>query len=120
MGLAEEQLSTQPPGISAVFQASSRRDSRSQEAARVVRRKTNRRHITGDHHGREAERATLLVSVMDEILGTHRSPSKTCTVSPDAPNGCKSPWATGPGATWSGAAAGVAHLGEHGDQLPPA
>jgi putative transposase len=26
--------------------------------------------MTGDHHGREAERATLLVRVMDEILGT--------------------------------------------------
>jgi hypothetical protein len=28
--------------------------------------------MTGDHHGREAERAALLVRVMDEILGTHR------------------------------------------------
>jgi putative transposase len=37
----------------------------------VVRRKTNRRHMTGDHHGREAERATLLVRAMEEILGTH-------------------------------------------------
>ena len=47
--------------ISAVFQVSSRRDSRSQEAARVVRRKTNRRHITDDHHGRTSEKATLLI-----------------------------------------------------------
>jgi hypothetical protein len=28
--------------------------------------------MTGDHHGRAAERATLLVRVMDEILGTHK------------------------------------------------
>ncbi len=28
--------------------------------------------MTGDHQGREAERATLLVRVMEEILGTHR------------------------------------------------
>jgi len=38
----------------------------------VIRRKTNRGHMTGDHHGREADRATLLVRAMDEILGTHR------------------------------------------------
>jgi hypothetical protein len=36
----------------------------------VVRRNMNRRHITGDHHGRMAGRATLLVRAMDEILGT--------------------------------------------------
>ena len=67
----DEILGTLRVKISAVFQASSRRDSRSQEAARVVRRKTNRRHMTGDHHGREAGRATLLVRAMEEILGTH-------------------------------------------------
>jgi hypothetical protein len=27
--------------------------------------------MTGDHHGPEADRATLLVRVMDEILGAH-------------------------------------------------
>jgi MFS family permease len=27
--------------------------------------------MNGDHHGREAERATLLVRAMEEILGTH-------------------------------------------------
>jgi hypothetical protein len=33
----------------------------------------HRRHMTDDHHGRAAaERATLLVTAMDEILGTHR------------------------------------------------
>jgi hypothetical protein len=37
----------------------------------VIRRKTNRRHMTGDHHGRAATRATLLVRAADEILGTH-------------------------------------------------
>jgi hypothetical protein len=31
--------------------------------------------MNGDHHGREAERATLLVRVMDEILGTHNTGS---------------------------------------------
>ena len=58
--------------ISAVFHASSRRDSRSHEVIRVIRRKTNRRHMTGDHHDRTARRATLLVTAADEILGTHR------------------------------------------------
>ena len=38
----------------------------------MIRRKTNRRHMTGDHHGRAAGRATLLVTPTDEILGTHR------------------------------------------------
>jgi hypothetical protein len=37
----------------------------------MVRRKTNRRHMTGDHHGRTARRATLLVTATDEILGRH-------------------------------------------------
>ena len=37
----------------------------------MIRRKTNRRHMTGDHHGRTARRATLLVTATDEILGTH-------------------------------------------------
>jgi hypothetical protein len=58
--------------ISAVFHVSSRRDSRSHAASRVVRRNTNRRHMTGDHHGRSARRATLLVRAVDAILGTHR------------------------------------------------
>ena len=31
----------------------------------------NRRHMTGDHHGQTAGRATLLARAMDEILGTH-------------------------------------------------
>ena len=30
----------------------------------------NRRHMTGDHHGQAAGRATLLARAMDEILGT--------------------------------------------------
>jgi hypothetical protein len=58
--------------ISAAFHASSRRDSRSHVASRVIRRKTNRRHMTGEHHGQSAGRATLLVRAVDEILGTHR------------------------------------------------
>ena len=36
----------------------------------MIRRKTNRRHMTGDHHDRTATRATLLVTAADEILGT--------------------------------------------------
>jgi hypothetical protein len=32
----------------------------------------NRRHMTGDHHGGTAGRATLLARAMGEILGTHR------------------------------------------------
>jgi len=44
----------------------------SHAAARVIRRKTNRRHMIGDHHGRAAGRATLLVRAVDRILGTHR------------------------------------------------
>jgi hypothetical protein len=39
--------------------------------ARMIRRKTNRRHMTGDHHGQTAGRATLQVTATDEILGTH-------------------------------------------------
>jgi hypothetical protein len=29
--------------------------------------------MMGDHHGRTAVRATLLVRAVDDILGTHRS-----------------------------------------------
>ena len=57
--------------ISAVFHLSSRRDRHSHTATRVIRRNTNRRHMIGDHHGRTAGRATLLVRAADEILGTH-------------------------------------------------
>jgi hypothetical protein len=57
--------------ISAVRQASSRRDSRSHVVVRVIRRKTNRRRMTGDHHGQAAGMASLLVRAADGILGTH-------------------------------------------------
>jgi hypothetical protein len=57
--------------ISAVFHASLRPDSSSHEAVRVIRRKTSRRHTTGDHHRRAARGATLLVRAVDGILGTH-------------------------------------------------
>ena len=40
--------------ILAICQASSRQDSRSHVAVRVTRRKTNRRHMTGDQHGQAA------------------------------------------------------------------
>jgi hypothetical protein len=39
----------------------------------VIRRKTNRRHMTGDHHGQTAGTAILLVRALDGLLGTHRS-----------------------------------------------
>ena len=45
---------------------------RSPAATRVTRTNTNRRHMSGDHHGWPAETATLLVRAMDEILDTHR------------------------------------------------
>ena len=61
--------------ISAVFHVSSRRASRRHAASRLVRRNMNRRHMTGDHHGRTAGRATLLARAMDEILGTHSTRS---------------------------------------------
>jgi len=54
--------------ISAVFHAFSRRDSRSHAASRVIRRNTNRRHMTGD---RDGQAATLLVRAVDGILGPH-------------------------------------------------
>ena len=59
--------------ISAVFHVSSRRDSRNPAATRVIRRNTNSRHMIGDHHGRTAGRATLLIRAVGEIFGTHRS-----------------------------------------------
>jgi hypothetical protein len=37
----------------------------------VAKRNTNRRHMIGDHRGRSARRATLLVRAVDAILGTH-------------------------------------------------
>ena len=62
--------------ISAVFHVSSRRDSRSHAASRVVRRNTNRRHMISDPHGRSAGRATLLVRAVDAIVGTHTKRKK--------------------------------------------
>jgi hypothetical protein len=37
----------------------------------VIRRKTNRRHMTGNHHGQTAGMATLLARALDGLLGTH-------------------------------------------------
>ena len=54
----------------AVFQASLRCDSRSHEATCVIRRRTNRRHMIGDH-GQTAGSATLLARAMDGVLGMH-------------------------------------------------
>ena len=59
--------------ISMIRHASSRRDSRSHATTRVIKRKTNRRHMTGDHHGQTAGMATLLVRALDGLLGTHSS-----------------------------------------------
>jgi hypothetical protein len=58
--------------ISAIRHVCWRRDSCSHEAVRVIRRKTNRRHMTGDHHGQTHGTATLLVRAVDGILGTHK------------------------------------------------
>jgi hypothetical protein len=38
----------------------------------VIRRKTNVRHMIGDHHRRAADTATLLLTALDGIFGTHR------------------------------------------------
>ena len=54
--------------ISAIRHVSSRRDSCSHEAVRVIRRKTNRRHMTGGHHSQTAGTATLLVRAVDGIV----------------------------------------------------
>ena len=54
--------------ISAIRHVCWRRDSCSHEAVRVIRRKTNRRHMTGDHHGQTAGTATLLVRAVDGIV----------------------------------------------------
>jgi hypothetical protein len=45
----------------------------------VIRRKMDRRHMIGDHHGRMTGRATPLVRAMDGILGTHRCILGCCT-----------------------------------------
>jgi acyl-CoA reductase-like NAD-dependent aldehyde dehydrogenase len=39
----------------------------------VIRRKTNRRHMISDHHGRVTDIATSLLTATDGILGTHNS-----------------------------------------------
>ena len=65
--------------ISAVFHVSSRRDSRSRVASRMIRRSTNRRHMIDDHHGPSAGRTNLLLRAVDGILGTHRSGMATRT-----------------------------------------
>ena len=61
--------------ISAVCHVSARRDSLSHPATRVASRNTNRRHMTGDHHGRSLSRATLPVRAVDAIPGTHNMSS---------------------------------------------
>jgi hypothetical protein len=58
--------------ISAVFHASSRWDGRGHPNTGAIRRKTNRRHMIGDHHRRAAGTATLLLTAVDETSGTHR------------------------------------------------
>jgi len=47
-------------------------DSRSHVITLVIRRKTNRRHMISDHHGRVTDIATSLHTATDGILGTHR------------------------------------------------
>jgi hypothetical protein len=59
---------------------------------RVIRRKTNRRHMTGDHHDRAAGTATLLLTTLDGILGTHRTgavpPEVASAPVPSGPHVC--------------------------------
>jgi hypothetical protein len=83
--LQHRELVAQEIKISAAFHLSSRRDSLSHAATRVIRRKTNRRHMIGDHHGRTAGKATLLVRVVDEnsrhaqaMLGATRANDFMC------------------------------------------
>jgi hypothetical protein len=57
--------------ISAVSHASSRRDSRSHVVTRVIRRKTNRRHMTGDHQAGRLGEQLCWSGAMDRNLGTH-------------------------------------------------
>ena len=59
------------PQASSVVTTSQETRPEQHPASRVISRKTNRRHMTGDHHGRTAARATLPVRAVDEILGTH-------------------------------------------------
>src|ERR1019366_5999371 len=87
--------------ISAVFHASSRRDSRSHAASRVVRGNRSRRHMIGDHRGQSVRRATLLVRAVDAILGTYKVTALIVFSSPTglpADAGCfsgtSSPWAS--------------------------
>jgi hypothetical protein len=58
--------------ISEVFHVSSHRDSRSHAITLVIKRKTNRRHMISDHHGRVTGIATSLLTATDGILGTHK------------------------------------------------
>jgi hypothetical protein len=46
----------------------------------MIRRKVNRRHMIGDHHGRTTGNATLLVRAMDGILGTYRPQGQSLDV----------------------------------------
>ena len=57
-------------------------DSRSHVITCVIRRKTSRRRMTGDHHSPAVGAATLLVTVTDGILGTHNGvmPAASCAV----------------------------------------
>ena len=48
-------------------------DSRNPATIRVIRKKTNRRHMIGDHHGQAASTATLLLTATDGVLGTHKA-----------------------------------------------
>ena len=70
--------------ISAACHASSRWDSRSHVVTRVMRRNANCRHMIGDHHGRGAGRATLLVRAVDAIFGTHRAARSSRSPGPPA------------------------------------
>lgn len=50
---------------------SSHRDGRNHVITVVIRRKTNRRHMISDHHGRVTGIATLLLTATDGNIGTY-------------------------------------------------
>ncbi|HXR38062.1 MAG TPA: hypothetical protein VN776_03180, partial [Terracidiphilus sp.] len=47
------------------------------------------RHMTADHYGQTARRATLLVTATDEILGTHRADSNVMDMAAAAIANCQ-------------------------------
>ena len=68
--LRDGDLVAQDAKISAVFRASARQRC-SHATSRVIRRKAQRRHMTGDHHGRAVGTATLVLTALDGDRHAH-------------------------------------------------